>query len=267
ARALQQLGDWGTALATISEGLHMAAQIGQRSWASILRSEEASLSAEAFAFDAAAAIAREELAQPSLPSIARHRAMVELGGALLGLGQLAEAYAALTMPELLRASETAAITFPEQVRLRHGLAQMWSARGDLERARREAESLNALVATADEPAPRALAAGLLAEIALQEGRVSDAEAHLRQAAEAIAGCEAPGLEWHLAAAAAGVYERQDRGADAEAARMRSAAIMTRLADSLPPTHPLRASFLGHSSVRAVLRPRGPMSRSRRRSRP
>jgi hypothetical protein len=38
----------------------------------------------------------------------------------------------------------------------------------------------------------------------------------------------------------------------EAARMRSAALVTRLADSLPPTHPLRASFVGHSSVRAVV---------------
>ncbi|HSP96517.1 MAG TPA: AAA family ATPase [Candidatus Dormibacteraeota bacterium] len=265
ARALQQLGDWGTALATISEGLHMAAQIGQRSWASILRSEEASLNAEAFAFDTAAAIAREELAQPSLPSTARHRALVELGGALLGLGQLDEAYAALTMPELVRAAEIAAITFPEQVRLRHGLARVWSARGDLERARREAESLQALVETADEPTPRALVAGLLADISLQEGSVAQADVHLRQAAEAIEGCEAPGLEWRIAAATARAYELQHRGADAEAARLRSAAIVTRLADSLPPTHPLRASFLGHSSVRAVLRPPGPVPRSRRRS--
>jgi DNA-binding winged helix-turn-helix (wHTH) protein/tetratricopeptide (TPR) repeat protein len=266
AQALQQLGEWGTALTTITEGLRMAAQIGHRSWASILRSEEAFLYAEAFDFDAAVAIAREELAEPSLAITARHRATVELGVALLGLGKLDEAYAAFTTPELVRAAEIAAIPWSEQlVRMRYGLAQVWLARGEIDRARREAESLQALVDTADEPIPRALAAALLAEIALQEGGVSHAEVHLRQAADAIEGCEAPGLEWRIAAAAARVHERQRRGADAEAARIRSAALVTRLADSLPPTHPLRASFLGHSSVRAVLRPRGPAPRLRRKS--
>jgi tetratricopeptide (TPR) repeat protein len=267
AVALQQLGEWGAALTTISEGLRMAVQIGHGSWASILRSEEAFLSTEAFAFDTAAAIASEEQAQSSLPSTARHRAMVELGVARLGLGQLDEAYAGLTTPVLVQAVETGAITWRERVRLRHGLAQVWAARGDLDRARREAESLQALVETADEPTPRALAALLLAELALQEGRVSQAEVHLRQAADAIAGCEVPGLEWRIAAAAARAHERQRRGAEAEAARIRAVAIVTRLADSLPPTHPLRASFLDHPSVRALQRPREPVSRSRRRSHP
>ena len=266
AHALQQLGEWGTALATITEGLRMAAQVGHGSWASMLQSEEAFLYAEAFGFDAAAGIARAELAQPWLPRTARFRAMVELGVALLGLGKLDEAYAAFTTPELVRAAEIAAIPWSDGVvRMRHALAQVWLARGELDRARREAESLQALVDTADEPTPRALAAALLAEIALQEGRVSQAEVHLRQAADAIEGCEAPGLEWRIAAASARAHERQHRGADAEAARIRSAAVVTRLADSLPPAHPLRAAFLGHPSVRAVLRPRKPVSRSRRRS--
>ena len=77
------------------------------------------------------------------------------------------------------------------------------------------------------------------------------------------GREAPGLEWRLAALAARAHEQQHRRADAEAARERSAAVVTRLADSLPPMHPLRASFLGHPSVRAVLRPRKPEGRPRR----
>jgi DNA-binding winged helix-turn-helix (wHTH) protein/tetratricopeptide (TPR) repeat protein len=266
AQALQQLGDWGAALTTITEGLRMAAQIGHRSWASILRSEEAFLHAEAFDFDAAATIARAELAEPSLSRTARHRATVALGASLLGLGKLDAAYAAFTTPELVRAAEMAAVPWSDQVvRMRYGLAQVWLARGELDRARHEAESLQTLVDTADEPTPRALAAGLLAEIALQEGRAPEAEVHLRQATDAIAGHEAPGLEWRIAAAAARVYERQHRRADAEAARTRSAALVTRLANSLPPTHPLRATLLGHSSVRAVLRPRAPVSRSRRRS--
>ena len=142
---------------------------------------------------------------------------------------------------------------------------MWLARGDLDRARGEAEALRAMAATADEPRPRAEAARLLAEIALQGGHLSDAEVHLQEARAAIEACDLPLVEWRIAAAAARVHDRQRRRADAEAARLRSAALVTQLADSLPPTHPLRASFLGHSSVRAVLRPRAPVPRSRRRS--
>jgi len=264
AQALQQLGEWGAALATIGEGLRMATQIGHRSWESMLRSEEASLHTAALGFEAAASIARAELAQSSLPSMARHRATIELGLALLGLGKLEEAYAAFTTPELVRATEIGAVPWSDQVvRLRYGLALIWLMRGNHDRTRREAESLRALVEAADEPAPRALAAGLFAEIALREGDDTQAAVHLEQAAGALAGREVPILEWRLAAAAARVHERQQRSADAEAARMRSSALVTQLADSLPPTHPLRAAFLAHASVRAVLNPSG--RRSPRRS--
>ena len=51
AQAFRQLGEWGTALTAIDEGLRMAAQIGHRSWASILRLEAASLHTEALDFD------------------------------------------------------------------------------------------------------------------------------------------------------------------------------------------------------------------------
>jgi hypothetical protein len=44
--------------------------------------------------------------------------------------------------------------------------------------------------------------------------------------------------------------------------MRSAALVGRLADSLPPDHPLRGSFLAHPSVRDVLGPRAAEPRSR-----
>jgi len=266
ARALQQLGEWGAALTAIADGLRMAERIGHRSWVSILRLDEAFVYAEAFGFDRALAIAREELAESALPITARHLATVELGVALLGLGEIDESYAALTTPELVRAAENRTIPWAEQVvRTRYALAQVWLARGALDRARREAESLQAFVHTAEEPTPRARAAELLAEISLREGRAAQAEVHLRQADDAIDGYEAPGLEWRLAAIAARVHQQQRCSADAEAARTRSAGIVTRLADSLPPAHPLRASFLAHPSVRAVMPPARTPSRSRRRS--
>ena len=250
--ALLQLGEWGVALAAIDEGLRIGAQ---NHFTSLLRSEAASLHNEAFDFAGAAAIAREELLQEALTDAARQSAMFELAFALLGLGKLDEAYATFTAPQLARAAEGPAMPWSWQLRLRQGLAQVWLARGDLDRARGEAEALQALAATADEPRPRAEAARLLAEIALQGGHLSDAEVHLGEARAAIEACELPLVEWRIAATAARVHDRQRRRADAQAARLRAAALVNQLADSLPPGHELRRSFLEHPAVREVLRPR------------
>ena len=172
--------------------------------------------------------------------------MFELAFALLGLGKLDEAYAAFTAPELVRAAEIAGHAVVRAgSACAKGSAQVWLARGDLDRARREAEALQALAATADEPTPRALAARLLAEIALQDGRLSHAEVASARGAAAIEGCEVPLVEWRIAATAARVHDRQRRRADAQAARLRTAALVNQLADSLPPRHELRGSFLGH----------------------
>jgi DNA-binding winged helix-turn-helix (wHTH) protein len=259
--ALLQLGEWGGALAAIDEGLRAGASIDHRHFSSLLRSEAAALHTEAFDFAGAAAIVREELRHEGLTDSARQGAMFQLAFALLGLGKLDEAYATLTAPQLVRAAEGPTKSWSEQLRLRQGLAQVWLARGELDRARDEAEALRALAATADEPRPRAEAARLLAEIALQGGHLSDAEVHLGEARAAIEACELPLVEWRIAATAARVHDRQRRRADAQAARLRAAALVNQLADSLPPGHELRRSFLEHPSLREVLRPRAAVPRS------
>jgi hypothetical protein len=104
---------------------------------------------------------------------------------------------------------------------------------------------------------------LLAEIALHEGRLSEAETFLRDARTAIEGCDVPVVEWRIAASAARVHDRQRRQADAESARVQSAALVRRLAESLPPDHDLRGSFLRHRSVREVLGSRHEDPRPRR----
>jgi tetratricopeptide (TPR) repeat protein len=261
ADALLQLGDWGLALAAIDDGLRVGAPIDHRHFSSLLRSEAAALHSEAFDFAGAAAIAREELLRDGLTDSARQGAMFELAFALLGLGELDEACATFTAPQLATAAAGPAMPWSAQLRLRQGLARLWLARGDLDRARGEAEALQALAATADEPRPRAEVARLLAEIALQGGHLSDAEMHLGEAHAAIQAYEVPLVEWRIAATAARVYDRQRRRADAQAARLRAATLVHQLADSLPPEHDLRRSFVEHAALREVLRPRAAGPRS------
>ncbi len=253
--ALLQLGDWGMALAAIDDGLRVGAPINHLHFSSLLRSEAASLHAEALDFAGAAAIAGDELRLEGLTDAARQSAMFQLAFALLGLGKVDEAFATLTAPELGSAAEGSAMPWSGQLRLRQGLARLWLARGDFDRARGDAETLEALAATADEPRPRAEAARLLAEIALRAGRLSDAEVHLAAAGDAIRGREVPLVEWRIAATTAQVLDRQRRRADAQAAWSRSFTVVKQLSDSLPPQHELRGSFLERASLRHGLRQR------------
>lgn len=255
AAALVQLGEWGAALAAIDEGTRVGAPIEHRHFSSLLRSEAAALRAEAFDFAGAAAIARGELQHEGLTDAARQGALFELAFALLGLGKLDEASATFAAPELSATAEGTAMPWAGRLRLRQGLARLRLARGALDRARDEAEALQALAAMADDPKPRAEAALLLAEIALEGGRPSDALAHLDEAQAALQGSELPLVEWRIAAASARAHDRQRRRADAQAARRRSTALVGRLADSLPPEHELRRSFLAHASARERFRPR------------
>ncbi len=259
--ALLQRGEWGAALAAIEEGLQLGEQVGSLHFCSLLRSATAKLHTEAFDFAGAAAIARAELLHEDLSDGARQTAMFRLAFALLGLGQLDEAYTVFTAPQLARAAAGPAMPWSAQLRCRQGLAQVWLARGDLERARAEAAALQTLAATADEPRPRADAARLLAEIALQAGRLADAEAHLGEARAALDVCELPLVEWRIAATAARVHERQRRRDDAHAARRRCATLVNQLAESLPPGHQLRRAFVEHPSLRTLLRPRAAAPRS------
>jgi DNA-binding winged helix-turn-helix (wHTH) protein len=265
AQGLQHLGEWGEALAAVDDGLRMAAQSGHRPWASLLRLKGASLHSEALDFAGAAAIAREELQDRSLTQASSQLAMFELAFALLGLGELDEAHAAFTAPQLVAGAGTEAMAWAGQVLLCRGIGDLWLARGEFDRAHREGEALHALAAAAADSPLRASALRLLAEIALQEGHLSESEALLRDALAAIEGYEVPVVEWRIAASAARVHGRLRRRTDAEANRVRSAALVSRLANSLPADHELRGSFLSHRSVREVLDPPGAGPQSRRRS--
>jgi hypothetical protein len=103
-QAFQHVGEWGTALTAIDDGLRMAVQRGHLPWASLFRLEAASVHTAALDFAGAAAIAREELRGPSLTQAGSQLAMLELAFALLGLGDLDEAYAAFTAPQLVAAA-------------------------------------------------------------------------------------------------------------------------------------------------------------------
>jgi tetratricopeptide (TPR) repeat protein len=235
--------------------VQMATQIGNLDVVSLFGSQAASLHGHAQDFSGAATLARDALRRASLTADTRQNASFELAFAHLGLGELDEAQALFIAPELDWPPDVAAMPFSAQLRLCEGRARVCLARGDLERAHSEANALQTLAASADEPAPRARAAWLLGEVALQAGQLSHAETLLREALVAIEGCDAPLVEWRVAAGIARLYKRQRRTRMAEAARARSTALITRLANSLPAGHELRRSLLSAREVREVLGPR------------
>jgi hypothetical protein len=157
--------------------------------------------------------------------------------------------------------------------LYQGLSQYWLAQGDLTQAREMGTKLCAIAAPPPERTYLALGHRLLAEIAMADTRLDQAEAEIALALATMMGAQAPITEWHLYvitppgcsspgassalplaawrvyATAAKLCERQGRPSEAEAFRQQSRAVIHQLADSLDASDPLRESLIaGHERV-------------------
>jgi hypothetical protein len=86
---------------------------------------------------------------------------------------------------------------------------------------------------------------VLAKTALAEQQWEQAEAELLQALAVLEEAEAPLAAWRVYASAAQFYEQRGRSTEARQYWTRSAAVRTRLADSLGNTRELRQSLLAY----------------------
>ena len=90
--------------------------------------------------------------------------------------------------------------------------------------------------------------GALAKIALAEQQWEQAEAELSQALAVLEGADVPLAAWRVYATAAQLYEQRGRSTEAGRYWTRSAAVRTRLADSLGNALELRQSLLAYLPV-------------------
>jgi tetratricopeptide (TPR) repeat protein len=136
--------------------------------------------------------------------------------------------------------------------LESALTELWLAKGDLQRARTEAQRFLQLSLATAERTWQALAWEANARLALAEVDLEGARDCIAKALSTMEGFEVPLAAWRVHATAAELYARSGDNDLVEHHREISRATIMKLANSLGPEGPLRTTFLSAPSVGKVL---------------
>ncbi len=252
AWSLLHLGQWGEAHGVVWDGIRMAQKNGHEIWGSLFQLVLAWLHEQGCDFGRARELCEQSLRQLQQTSYKYGQLLAHtlLGIAHLGLEQYEPAF--LCFSEVIRGMEREGIRdWLLQMPLHQGLSQYWLAQRDFAQARAQAETLCAMAAGPGERTYLAQGRRLLAEIAMAARDWTRAETEVSQALATIDETEAPLAQWRVHATAARLYEQLGRKADAARCRMKSAAALRRLADSLGEAGELRQSLLTHPRIQLI----------------
>ncbi len=136
--------------------------------------------------------------------------------------------------------------------LESALTELWLAKGDLKRARTEAERFIQLTRAAAERTWQALAWEANVRVAIAEVDLEGARDCIAKALSTMEGFEVPLAAWRVHATAAELHARSGNNDLVEHHREIGRATIMKLANSLGPEAPLRTTFLSVPSVRKVL---------------
>jgi len=240
--ALLHLGQWGEALTLVNDSIFLSEKNGHGTAITLLRVIQARLHAQARDFAGARRICQQALirARDGTP---RFSTMIMLGEAHLGLGELDLALECFD--EVVERSETGHLRLDWifHMPLYLGSSELWLRRGDHDRARQDALRLCELAGKSGQKTYFALAWRQLAEIALAESDLRQAQSEIVVALEAIQGAETPLAEWRVLETAAELERQLGRETEAEALGARSAACIQTLAATLAGHESLRQCFL------------------------
>ena len=134
-----------------------------------------------------------------------------------------------------------------------GLSEVWLAKGDLVRARLEAEQLLDLALATDERTWQGLAWEINARVALANRDESRARDCIARGLSTVQGFEVPLAAWKVHATAAHIEEESGNLESARSHLDLSRATIMQLANSMEQQEPLREIFLSAPAVVRVLR--------------
>jgi hypothetical protein len=171
------------------------------------------------------------------------------GSAKLGVGEVDGALADLSIVQDAMDRQQVLLDWYWRAPIHSALTKLWLKKGDVEKARWEAqEFLRASLGTR-ERSHQALAWEANARIAMISGDRDAVADCIKKALSIVEQWEIPIAAWQVHATAA------EAATDPELARAQwrlSAGTITRLADSLSPTEPLREIFLSAPPIRRIL---------------
>ena len=250
------LGEWGQALGEIDSMIATVSKPGNDVLTHGVRMWRCWLCIFAMDFNGARSIcqsAAEALGDSMIPN---HQILYRILAATaeLSLGQHERAAEHLTRARHEIDRQLVFADWWFRPALESATAKLWLARGDLARARHYgARFLQSALATA-ERTWQAFAWEVNARIALSAGDLTRAVQSIVEAISVIEALELPLAAWQVHATAAAIYGRQDDQQRAEHHRTSSRAIIEKIANSLPPEHWLRESFLSGALGRADSQP-------------
>jgi DNA-binding winged helix-turn-helix (wHTH) protein/tetratricopeptide (TPR) repeat protein len=251
AWGLLHAGAWGEVLGVLQDGLRMAERNGHQRWTSLFRLEKARLHQLAFDHQGALVLCEEAL-RASFETDHAHSRLVGrilLGSSLLALGQVERSGHCFEEAGDVSQRSRALMDWCRHMPLGLCAGEHRLARGELARARQEAERVRDLASGPGERTYLALAGDLLARVALAEGDRAAAGEAIDAALAALEGTDLPLAAWQVHATAAGIASSIDAAASHQAL---AAQAVERLATSLGVVPALRESFLGAAPVRAIL---------------
>jgi hypothetical protein len=135
---------------------------------------------------------------------------------------------------------------------RWALAGLWLSKGELERAREEAELLVANACATEERTWQAMAWDLNARIGLAGDDPQQARDLIERGLAALDGVEAPVAAWQVHATAADVFQALGQTGRAQSHRKSGRGIVLALAASLDTHEASRQTFLASPAVARVL---------------
>ena len=249
------LGEWGEALREIQNGIAIAEKNGDSYRAQTLLLSQAWVHLQAMDFAGVRAICESTL--PSLDDPARRPwrrfCLVLAGEAETGEGNYQAALQHLLTARHEMSQQTVIHDWHRRMQLQSALSELWLARGDLQKARVEAEQFLTVTRMTAERTWQALAWEINARIALAQADFRCAAECVKNALVVMENFEVPLAEWRVHATAAKLHEGNGNKELKAMHREKSRVTTLKLANSLPTGSAFRTTFLSEPTVSDILK--------------
>ncbi|HXO32417.1 MAG TPA: AAA family ATPase [Candidatus Acidoferrales bacterium] len=246
------LGEWGHALRRIEQRVRLVEKNGDSQTTTIATLGRSRVYIHAMDFAGAQQILESSrLVVTPVPTLDRFW-LIWAGAAEAGLGHYERALEYLLKCREKMDQHPTITDWYNRMPLQWTLTEVWLSKGDLEKARVEAEQFLRVTLASEERTFRALAFEANARIAIAEQKFARAQDLTTKALEAMDGFEVPLAHWRVHGTAAELHGRLGNRDLAERHRESSCATIMKLANSLPAEEPLRNTFLSAPLVSKIL---------------
>ena len=257
------LGRWGDALENVRLGIAFWDKNGNHVYARALRIHLAWLHLHAQDLDGVRAICESALPLVRLANdrfrpesrIYGHEfvmSLVMIGSAEAASGNHGAAYKYLVSAQEEMERETVAYGWYFRVLIEIAFVKVFLASGNLSEAQAHAKYGVELACATAEHTNQAFAWHASAQVAMAEGNFRRAQDDIAQALAVMEGYEVPLATWGVHATASELYQYLGDKVLAQQHRALSCETIDKIANSLPPTEPLRQTFLSAPRIREIL---------------